>query len=254
MKKTLLLTLCAAVAPVFAAAPEGLDMFTALTPGTVSESGNLVISAGTGSMADIDLVAGKDASAFYTANSNQQAGISLTFTLNLTAIKSATISERTALVTFDFSNDTGLFLTPDKKVGSYWQNVPTEGNGRDWEDLFSGDSVATPVAGDTFLDANGNTCLTLTVTQGISSSFGGTGMQVYTPSANIVNDGGLASSGNAVLNGISFNTDYITAVAVAPSTLSENDAKAAAAAVPEPTTATLSLLALAGLAARRRRK
>ena len=54
---------------------------------------------------------------------------------------------------------------------------------------------------------------------------------------------------------ISFENSFATEAWVYGSALSANDARTIAAALaPEPTTATLSLLALAGLAARRRRK
>ncbi len=62
-----------------------------------------------------------------------------------------------------------------------------------------------------------------------------------------------------MLNGnfgtLAWNNDYVSSISVFGSALSAADAKAInAALIPEPTTATLSLLALAGLAARRRRK
>ena len=60
-----------------------------------------------------------------------------------------------------------------------------------------------------------------------------------------------------MMDSVTVNTDLVKAVAIYNSALSADEAKAVGVnmlTIPEPTTATLSLLALAGLAARRRRK
>ncbi len=68
----------------------------------------------------------------------------------------------------------------------------------------------------------------------------------------------LKSSSNHQLQRITLNSDYIDAVSIYPyhtgQEANRNELLDRVAPVPEPATATLSLLALAGLAARRRRK
>ncbi len=112
-----------------------------------------------------------------------------------------------------------------------------------------------------FTDKNGDKCITLTFVETY-----GSGVQVWSNTTKLINDTGLKSQSNTSLASIYVNAGYIEALQFAPGwegdeIVNTNAAFAAAAveklgapAVPEPTTATLSLLALAGLAARRRRK
>ena len=102
-------------------------------------------------------------------------------------------------------------------------------------------SYSTPESGATTT----NVALSIAYTDGSVATFGDT-------KANIVFSGvsGFASTG------VTINDSYVVSYTVDTTYTSLENAKlkSAALAVPEPTTATLSLLALAGLAARRRRK
>ena len=106
-------------------------------------------------------------------------------------------------------------------------------------------SYSTPDSGATTT----NVALSIGFTDGTVETYDGT-------KANIVFGGtsGFASTG------ITINDTYVTSYEVDTTFTSLDDAKTKSVAllpstsVPEPTTATLSLLALAGLAARRRRK
>jgi hypothetical protein len=91
---------------------------------------------------------------------------------------------------------------------------------------------------------------------------------VWSNTEKLIDDAALKASGNTSLTSIYVNADYIGCLQFTPewkgddivNTNAAFDATvkemlaAATPSVPEPTTATLSLLALAGLAARRRRK
>lgn len=69
------------------------------------------------------------------------------------------------------------------------------------------------------------------------------------------NTGFMWSTGSGSVNNLYINEDYVDTVYLFNQAIdSETAFKLNAAAIPEPTTAALSLLALAGLAARRRRK
>ncbi len=102
-------------------------------------------------------------------------------------------------------------------------------------------SYSTPNSGATTT----NVALSIGYTDGTVATYGDT-------KSNIVfsNISGFASTG------VTINDTYVVSYEVDTTytTLDNAKLKSAALAVPEPTTATLSLLALAGLAARRRRK
>ncbi len=114
-------------------------------------------------------------------------------------------------------------------------------------------SVANIVSAAVTFTCDGTTAATVYLTlvdkDGTSTTYYGSNEDLRT-SAGLGND--LASLG--------IRTEYISSVylmsgiATATEATAMNSAAIAAVAVPEPTTATLSLLALAGLAARRRRK
>ncbi len=124
-----------------------------------------------------------------------------------------------------------------------------------------------------YLDNSEKTCDLLTPTvSGTYSIVSGTGMTHATTKENtFVYDsvsstytalhsnggiGGTVNQNDLYVSSVKVDKDYVTAFSVTNATLTNNAAGigAAAANIPEPATATLSLLALAGLAARRRRK
>lgn len=85
------------------------------------------------------------------------------------------------------------------------------------------------------------------------------GVSLFTSTSEIYEYWGQGSSNYDEVTSIYINTDLVKAVTIMTGEINDATAKAgvtnlAAAMVPEPTTATLSLLALAGLAARRRRR
>lgn len=85
--------------------------------------------------------------------------------------------------------------------------------------------------------------LSIRLTDGSTVTYGG-------ESVDIPNGAGTFTA-----SGVIFASDYVETSSIYTGTLSLDEAKTLSASlVPEPTTATLSLLALAGLAARRRRK
>ena len=180
--------------------------------------------------------------------------ITVAFTLNLT--EALLVDEEVDLIGISGdAADVGLTLLGDGRAKGKW-NAGTHGDAR--MTLSGLSSYAYTVGDESFV--------TLTLTASKPSANGGRGVQVYVNDGTCVfNHAGLGTNNNEKFDIITVNTDYIAAIAIAPS-LPElvNDGspslKAAAvglslqAAVPEPATATLSLLALAGLAVRRRRK
>lgn len=186
---------------------------------------------------------------------NNDAAMTGAITLNLTAALAA--STDVNLIRVDGSSgDPGLRLdtTNDRIVGQ-------------WEDgAYGSKYINLSDLKDSAYTVGDNQYVTLTFSFSTTWNDGGHGTQVYTnDGSNVYDLGELASSSNTQFNGIMINTDYIKSVAINPALLASaagKDSTVAAAVgvalqtatVPEPTTATLSLLALAALAARRRRK
>ncbi|MBQ8807347.1 MAG: PEP-CTERM sorting domain-containing protein [Bacteroidaceae bacterium] len=149
----------------------------------------------------------------------------------------------------------GLAVSDDVGSGSYASRsdttvtmIDTDTAGADSSEMYKGwfyegsDSDALKGATFTIYSADSNTTITFT-TADASRTITLQRDTFYTPGTNFgFKDSGLLNEAIAKSASITFDSGTYT---IAPTP---------APAVPEPTTATLSLLALAGLAARRRRK
>ncbi len=187
--------------------------------------------------------------------SGDKAAITVAFTLNLTQAL-LTETQVDLIGISGNSGDVGLTLLGDGKAQGKW-NGGTDGSSR--MTLSDLSSYAYTVGEELFV--------TLTLTASKPSGNGGRGVQVYVNDGTCVfNHSSLATNNNTSFDAITVNTSLISSIAIDPShpefvTAGASSPEAAAigralqaAVIPEPTTATLSLLALAGLAARRRRK
>ncbi len=278
MKKTLI-TAFAAVASVATASATthviNLEELTSTTPAT-SDTGKLQATLVDG-MATISPTAEGSAADLYSAATSNMADISFSFTLNLSQFwkdLGTGVNNRT-LVSVSFLDNNGsvgqyaegLYLANDGDISTFWGNPPTSShnaNSRSSDHLvstaktFTTDAEGYPTTMD-FIDSaftssvftrDGQyyTVLTATISQ--------SGVQLYDMNGTqLFNDSGLMSGSYRGIDTLSFNTTYISDVALTPERLTETaDIVASAKLIPEPATATLSLLALAGLAARRRRK
>ena len=173
----------------------------------------------------------------------------VTFTLNLTAAASAVSEGGTYvnIVNVNMPMDVGLYLTSTGFVYGYDANNTRNPN------LTFNTLAASKYS---FEGSDGNKYITLTFAQHKN------GLALYDNSGTaLISDNNYTSSSNTTMESIYINTTYIEGVQVNPEWPSSFkdvntgfDTTMKAQLVPEPTTATLSLLALAGLAARRRRK
>ena len=200
----------------------------------------------------------------YTTVSGQQARASVSFTLNLT--EAATVgSTKTELVTItknDYASTMGLWLV-DGKISGRWNDgtydkVSGEGNPGTASGQVSIASILADNENVFTLDGDKFIALTLVLDRtSDSNNKNNVGMVLYDVDGSVVwNCCSLGAAGFSTYDAIKLNTDYVgNAASITNVVLSPVDAGTQAAAlIPEPTTATLSLLALAGLAARRRRK
>ncbi len=171
----------------------------------------------------------------------------ISFTLNLT--DAMTITDTTTLLNMDMAGDVGLVLTST--------GITTTWNGGTGSRVSVG---YADLAADTssFFGNDGDKYITLTMVETY-----GSGVQLYSNTTKHLNDGGLKGSGNTALTSVYVNSAYVAGVQFSPGWTNEAgfmaknavlDAVAQTQLLPEPATATLSLLALAGLAARRRRR
>ncbi len=123
---------------------------------------------------------------------------------------------------------------------SFGMNAASNGAGMEAESFWT-DAVGASVALTYNYDAGTNAVFTISYADGSTTTLGG------------VANTSLRGSSFAA-DTVLFSTDFVKKAWVFDSALSVSDATAlTTAAIPEPATATLSLLALAGLAARRRR-
>ena len=240
MKKTIVALM--ALAGVAMADTQVWDLSTSVT------SGAYLYDATTGLFTDN---AGVDGTVLNETDGGGKIQTNISFTLNLTEAKKV-ISD-TLILNMDMGGDIGLCVTTTG-LASTWGGTTSSSRGSVSYDTLLADSGV-------FTNADGDKCITLTFVETY-----GSGVQVWSNTTKLINDGSLKSSGNTSLTSIYANNDIIEALQFAPGW--EGDAivdtnaafsaavieKLGAPAIPEPTTATLSLLALAGLAARRRRK
>lgn len=240
-----------------AATTKFTDLSQNVTVGNlVWNSTDKTITATTGHAADLyDSVSAKGQS-------------SLSFTLNLT--QAATVTTDVALITIDSKNDYGIKLK-STGISGFWPksdgtNPIDDYNGRGSNntlaefsgivainDILTGNETVYTLGSDKLI------ALTLVIDRPCDNNSGNgnnVGLTLYDVNGERVwYCEALGASSNESISSFKLNTDYITSAAVTPALLSASQAGSAAAAlIPEPATATLSLLALAGLAARRRRR
>ena len=209
-------------------------------------TGDYLYDATTGKFTDNAEVEG---TVLNDANGANQIQTNICFTLSLT--KAMAVTGDTKIIDMDMGGDIGLCLTTTG-LATTWGGTTSSTRGSVSYDTLLADSGV-------FTDVNGDKCLTLTFVETY-----GSGVQVWSNTTKYINDTSLRSSGNTSLSSIYVNADYIEALQFAPGWKGDDIVNTNAAfneavvekigAVPEPTTATLSLLALAGLAARRRRR
>lgn len=251
MKKTLITLL--ALAGVAAAATTTFTDLTQDKTITLTDSSSITWSATT------DTFTGS----IYSTVSNQQARASMSFTLNLT--DAATVgSTKTELVTITktgYDPTMGLWLV-DGKISGRWNNgtydqVSGAGNPGTASGQVAISSILNNNENVFTLDGDKFIALTLVLDRtSDSNNRDNVGMVLYDADGSVVwNCCSLGAAGFTTYDAIKLNTDYVgNAASITNAVLSPTDAGTQAAAlVPEPTTATLSLLALAGLAARRRK-
>lgn len=216
------------------------DLSTSVT------TGDYLYNATTGLFTDNAEVAG---TVLNDVNGSNQIQTNICFTLNLT--KAMAVTADTKIIDMDMGGDIGLCLT-STGLATTWGGTTSSSRGSVSYDTLLADSGV-------FTDVNGDKCLTLTFVETY-----GSGVQVWSNTTKYINDTSLRSSSNTSLSSIYVNANYIEALQFAPGWEGDKIVNTNAAfneavvekigAVPEPTTATLSLLALAGLAARRRRR
>ncbi len=277
MKKTIILALCAATIPAaFAASNYNADTTAIFTD--LSKDASITIDDAVGTATDTTInytattgtfTASVDGGLSY--GTNQQC-TNLTFALDLGALQSvlnnATDNTTYTLVAFYFQG--ASTTTTDEETGTSTTTYPNSGkNGvalrfnASTGEVFTAHSDNYGSSWTRWVD-NNDTTLDTTTLSGLTSTMvlqtGTGGGNAY---LNLFNDEGtgiltrkgLGSKNNNAVTSIVVDTDFITAASIEPTrALNAEGMKAAAAAIPEPATATLSLLALAGLAARRRRK
>ena len=238
MKKTLI-TLLALCGCAMATTTDFLDLSETCT------IGNLTYDAST--------------STITTTNNSDLFGINnaglqtiLTLKINLTEAKKVT--EATNIITLDFAADTTIGLVATSSGFSTALNGSTSGRSSvTWDTLESTTNCLTT-------GSDGDTYIVLSYAHIPAGSFGST---LYNDTATpfFKDTGARRADKSDTLDGIVVNSDLLAAVEVTSTWIDPNSlvtpfitTSANSLTIPEPTTATLSLLALAGLAARRRRK
>ena len=255
MKKTLI-TLLALAGVAVAATTTVTDLTTSATSGNVTYTAPTT-TGGEGSFSGAGI---------WEVGGGDRAHGALTFTLNLTEL--AKLTTQTTLVTVDSSADIGLIwgqYNGEWGIAGNWQGNLWANNGTSFVSLDTLMADAWSVA-DNATDG----FITLTMTVAHTTGAQG-GMQLYKAgsSTSYYTTNGLGSSANTSIDAFKFDTSLIENAAVTSGWVAGTTASGLGtnlettftsahggkvALVPEPTTATLSLLALAGLAARRRRK
>lgn len=245
MKKTLIALM--ALAGVAMADTQVWDLYSPVTAGAYLYDYDAL--TGKGKFTDNDEFEG---TVLNDTNGANQIQTNITFVLNLT--RAMEVTADTQLLDMDMGGDIGLCLT-STGLASSWGGTTSSSRASVSYDTLKAD-------GGIFTAVNGDTCITLTFVQTY-----GSGVQVWSNTTKLINDTGLKASTNTSLTSICVNAGYIGCLQFSPGWKGDDivdtnaafdttvkEMIAAAPSVPEPTTATLSLLALAGLAARRRRK
>lgn len=255
MKKSLitLLSLCGVAA---AATTTVTDLTTSTTSGDVTYTAPTT-AGGEGSFSGAGI---------WASGGGSRAHGALTFTLNLTEL--GKLTTQTNLVTVDSGADIGLIW------GQYNGNWGIAGNwqGGLWAQEGKSFVSLSTLLNDAWSVADNETDGFITLTMTVANTEGDQGgMQLYKAGSNTsyYTTNGLGASSNTSIDAFKFDTSLIENAAVTSGWVNGDTAKTLGtnlensftnahggkiALVPEPTTATLSLLALAGLAARRRRK
>ena len=236
MKKTFI-TLLALAGVASAATTQVWDLSQSVT------SGDFLYDASTGLFTDNTDVEG---TVLNGVDGSSKIQTNISFTLNLTAAQ--TVTGYTQLLKMDMSGDIGLALTTTG-LASTWGDSTSDSRGSVTFSTLLADSGV-------FADIEGNKYITLTFVETY-----GSGVQVWSNTTKLVDDAGLKSSSNTSLASIYVNSGYVEALQFETEWKGDNIVNTNVAfnaeamqVIPEPATATLSLLALAGLAARRRRK
>ncbi len=198
------------------------------------------------------------ANPLYTAYTSNQAATTVSFTFDLTALKENYDGNTTmAGVLFKRSNDSTI---NGASISIYRSSA---GKYEAWVSTMTEAGVSTTIAtkcidSDIVADftANGREYATFSLITGpIKNNTLNVGFVGADAQGNLTWASDYQTAHNQEITKVLLNTDYVTSAAITPyyvtdattlTNISRN--------IPEPATATLSLLALAGLAARRRRK
>lgn len=206
-------------------------------------------STGFGTFEDDANVSGN----LFTSIANGKVQTNVTFTLDLTDVMAAAagsdFTTPVVLVNLDLNAmDIGLYLTTDGiEVGKAKNSL--QGTKLSYDSLLSNPG--------SFEGTSGNTYITLTFVQYQD------GVRICGNSSSDLKNWSYKNANNSSLNSISVNTEYIEGVQFYNAWATNGnftdvnegfDLAMKGKLCPEPATAMLSLLALAGLAARRRRK
>ena len=185
--------------------------------------------------------------------SEGKAETNVILTLNLSEAMAVTGTTKIIELDYNGNADVSLLATTGGLVGG-WNGSPYGGNAVSWDTLASNSTVMTGKGGDKYI--------TLMVSQWQN---GGINFLVNTGESRIISTPALGSSNINSMERLYVNNALVEAIEVTPEWKGTDATRQADTAafhavvkpmlsIPEPTTATLSLLALAGLAARRRRK
>ena len=243
MKKTLITLL--ALAGVAAA---GEVTFTDLTQNITDSTSGITFTQSTG------LFTGSVTN-YEGADAGKGSNGAITFAIDWAAASALTAN--TCILTLNYDGNTAY--NSGKNSGIYWTN----GNIKAWfaGAVNSGGNTAdTTEVADAKQIIGGKDYVILTLRyDDLGASNATKGVSLFTSTSEIYEYWDQGSSSYDEVTSIYINTDLVKAVTIMTGEINDATAKAgvtnlATAMVPEPTTATLSLLALAGLAARRRRR
>ena len=244
MKKTLitLLALCGV-------ASAGEVTFTDLTQNITDSTSGITFTQSTG------LFTGSVTN-YEGADAGKGSNGAITFAIDLAA--ASALTEDTCILTLNYDGNTAH--DSGENTGIYYNatddKISTWYNGQ----INVGGTVGNTKVADYKQTINGKDYTILTLRyDDIGATDATKGVSLFSTTSEIIEYWGLGSSSYDEVTSIYINTDLVKAVTIMTGEINDATAKAgvtnlAAAMVPEPTTATLSLLALAGLAARRRRK